>query len=430
VSLKSKKEREIFKDLNLEELINEKINQALIGYQPKEVFYDSQEELSETEKPQSSTSRYDNLLDNLNAEETSRQKKKKDREQALKKLEDQERQRREAKLSEKDKKLKEQAEKRQKEKELAEKEEQKREEARLAREKALQEEQDAYFATKTKNLSERKKAAEQALENQKKENELQEQKRQDEIEKMKKENKAEQERLAQEARNIELKKEQELAAIALGDEEERQSILKRANEEKIRIQKEIDERKRKDEEELKKKENQLLKEREERQQEIAKMEEERKLAEKAEIENKALYEQEKKSRQDLERQRANTLKITAERMDAQRRSEAIRDNNARLALNSILWYPMLDDEWNRCVQGGSHFDKCPTVEQGFNRYSNLRVNPSLFQFDSEKWTNNSGGTWTYSRASDLRKAVAICGNRWFTKSELENHIKSNITESW
>jgi hypothetical protein len=52
------------------------------------------------------------------------------------------------------------------------------------------------------------------------------------------------------------------------------------------------------------------------------------------------------------------------------------------------------------------------VKEGFDRYSNLRVNPSLFQFDSGKWVNVSGGSkWVYSRAEDLRKAVALCGNR-------------------
>jgi hypothetical protein len=118
-------------------------------------------------------------------------------------------------------------------------------------------------------------------------------------------------------------------------------------------------------------------------------------------------------------------------MDAQRKSEALRENNAQIALNSILWYPMLSEEWNRCVQGGSHFDKCPTVKDGFKRYSSLRVNPSLFQFDSGKWVNSSGaGTWVYSRASNLRKAVAICGNRWFTKEELKRFINDNVPENW
>ena len=78
------------------------------------MFYDSQEELSETEEPQSSTSRYDNLFTNLSKEEAERQKKKLSREEAHRKLEESERKRREAKLSEKDKKLKEQEEKRQK----------------------------------------------------------------------------------------------------------------------------------------------------------------------------------------------------------------------------------------------------------------------------------------------------------------------------
>jgi len=105
----------------LEELINEKISQALAGYQPQEEkFYDSQEELSETEeatdpKPTSSTSRYGNLFENLNQEEAERQKKKLAREEARKKLEEAELRRRESLLSEKDRKLKEQEERRQKE---------------------------------------------------------------------------------------------------------------------------------------------------------------------------------------------------------------------------------------------------------------------------------------------------------------------------
>ncbi|CAH1756985.1 6480_t:CDS:2 [Entrophospora sp. SA101] len=150
---------------------------------------------SQAKESKQSSSRYDNLFANLSKEEAERERKKLEREQARKKLEDQERQRRKAKLSDKDRKLQEDAERRQKEKELAELEDQEREEARLAREKALREEQDAYFATKTKNLAERKKATEQLLADKKKENELEEQKKKDQIAKLEKENQEEQERL-------------------------------------------------------------------------------------------------------------------------------------------------------------------------------------------------------------------------------------------
>ncbi|CAG8684590.1 12690_t:CDS:2, partial [Ambispora gerdemannii] len=78
---------------------------------------------------------------------------------------------------------------------------------------------------------------------------------------------------------------------------------------------------------------------EELREQFTKSQEKDKSTGKAEAENKALYEKEKASRQTLENQRVQTLKITAERMDAQRRSETLRDNNAQTALNSILWYP-------------------------------------------------------------------------------------------
>ena len=80
--------------------INQKINQALAGYQPpkEEVFYDSSEEVEKTEEkeePQlsTSTSRYDSLLDNLNKEDAEREKKKQEREAAKNKFAEAERQR-------------------------------------------------------------------------------------------------------------------------------------------------------------------------------------------------------------------------------------------------------------------------------------------------------------------------------------------------
>ncbi|CAI2178382.1 2464_t:CDS:10 [Funneliformis geosporum] len=371
VSSQSSRQRETIKSLNLKELVQEQINQALGNWRPTNQEEENLSETSISEPSQSTSSRYDDLLTGLNDEEAQRMKKKLAREAAQKKLQEQERLRRESKLSEKDRKLKEAEERRQQERELAEAEEKKREEARLAREKALQAEQDAYFSTKSKNIAERKKAIEATLENKKKENELEEQKKKDQIEKMEQENKEEQERLIKQSRLIEEEKQKKLAAIALEDEEERQLIEKKANEEKARIETEILEVKRKNEAELKKKENQLLKERETRAEEIRKMEADKLLAEKAEVENQALYEKEKASRQALETQRANTLKITAERMDSQRRSEALKDNNAETALRR------------------SHFDTCPTVEDGFNRYSSLQVNPSLFQFDSGKWNQQA-----------------------------------------
>jgi len=57
------------------------------------------------DQPPSETSRYDDLLTNLSQEEAEHQRKKQAREQARKKLEEQEFARRQATLSAKDKKL-------------------------------------------------------------------------------------------------------------------------------------------------------------------------------------------------------------------------------------------------------------------------------------------------------------------------------------
>ncbi|WNE40635.1 MAG: Major outer membrane lipoprotein Lpp [Mycoplasmataceae bacterium] len=274
----SSQAQNIFKGINLEELVNKQIQQVLSNYQPlptentidSENNKESPEETPET----STTSRYDELLDNLNAEELARNKKKQERELAKKKLEQAETARRQAKLSEKDKKLKEDEEKRNQEIELANQEEQKRRQAEEIRNKALQEEQARIFEQKLKNIEQAKQRAEENLANQQKANELAEQKKRDEIQKLEKENQQEQERLAKQAELIEEEKQRKLASIALEDKEARQLIEKRANEEKARIESEMNEKKRKNEEELKKQENALLKEKQEKQIEINRLQKE------------------------------------------------------------------------------------------------------------------------------------------------------------
>ncbi|CAG8455373.1 12947_t:CDS:2 [Ambispora gerdemannii] len=207
VSSQSSQQKEILNKLNLEELINQQINKRLSSYQfshEEEQFFDSIEELGETKenKPNSSTSRYDNLFANLSQEEAERQRKKLERE-------------------------------------AAQQEAEKKRQADEARAKALQEETESYLKTKLENIENRKKAAEQALANQKKENELEEQKKKDQIAKMEKENQEEQARLAKQSQLIEEEMQKKLAQIALEDEEERQLITKRANEEKAKIETEI-----------------------------------------------------------------------------------------------------------------------------------------------------------------------------------------------
>ncbi|WNE40954.1 MAG: hypothetical protein mread185_000411 [Mycoplasmataceae bacterium] len=269
-------QKNLFQNLNLEELVNKQIQQALSNYSLTETDANI-EELSEEnneEVPQSTSSRYDDLLNNLNAEDQVRQQKKQERELAKKKLEQAETARRQAKLSEKDKKLKEDEEKRNQEIELANQEEQKRRQAEEIRNKALQEEQARIFEQKLKNIEQAKQRAEENLANQQKANELAEQKKRDEIQKLEKENQQEQERLAKQAELIEEEKQRKLASIALEDKEARQLIEKRANEEKARIESEMNEKKRKNEEELKKQENALLKEKQEKQIEINRLQKE------------------------------------------------------------------------------------------------------------------------------------------------------------
>ncbi|MDR1670151.1 MAG: hypothetical protein LBR43_00285 [Spiroplasmataceae bacterium] len=277
VSANSQKQN-IFQNLNLEELVNKQIQQALSNYSLTEINSNNIEEISEEnneEIPQSTTaSRYDALLNNLNSEDQTRKQKKQERELAKKKLEEVEKQRRENNLVEKDRKLKEEEERREQERELSEQEEQKRREAEESRNKALQEEQARIFEQKLKNIEQARQRAEEALENQKTANKLAEQKKKEEIEKLQKENDLEQERLAKQAELIEEEKQRKLASIALEDKEQRQLIEKRANEEKARIESEMNEKKRKNEEELKKQENALLKKKEEEQIELDRLQKE------------------------------------------------------------------------------------------------------------------------------------------------------------
>ncbi|CAG8470745.1 8142_t:CDS:2, partial [Racocetra fulgida] len=267
-SSQNPKEREIFKDLNLEELINEKINQALAGYQPQEVFYDSEEELEEqeenkeskeTQEPKPSTSRYDDLFANLNQEEEERLRKKLEREETRKKLE-------EAELT-------------------------------PAREKALKEEQETHLANQKRIIEEQQQARQEAFNNQQKEAELAEEKKRKDIENLEKQNQFAKEQLEKQKELLEKETQEKLKNIAAEDEKERQKILKqqqereialenerRENERNLQVQKqrwedELKKLKQNNEKELQEAKNKLDAEKKKAEEELNRLKEEEKLAE-------------------------------------------------------------------------------------------------------------------------------------------------------
>jgi DNA repair exonuclease SbcCD ATPase subunit len=349
------------------------------------------------------TSRYDDLLSNLNKEDSERNKKKNERQVAKNKFEEAERTRREQKLIDKDQKLKEDEEKRQQEKELADKEEKKRREAEEARNKALQEEQNRIFNNKMKNIEDAKKRAEEALENQKKTNELAEQKKKDEIEKLQKENEVEQERLKKQAELIEEEKQKKLAAIALEDTEQRQKIQREADAEKARILQEANDKKRKNEEELKKKENELLKQQENQKVEIERLQKE------ADLQNRMAEETKR-----IGREQERILKANRD-----------KDSQAR-AFRESLWNEVKNYYWasNEARDG----TRDPQITSGgylrnwLNSYPNMKFNLVGGDQFSCNWTNNS---WKTAMQAFYRTA----GNTFVTQSEFLRLLEQKVLDT-
>jgi outer membrane murein-binding lipoprotein Lpp len=411
VSSQSKDQQEIFKNLNLQE-IAQQVSQILGNWNPPQELKPTEailiaEETTATEaikieEPSTSTSRYDDLLSNLNKEDSERTRKKEERKAAKNKFEEAERQRREQKLIDKDQKLKEDEEKRQQEKELADKEEQKRREADEARNKALQEDQERIFNNKLKNIEEAKKRAEEALENQKKANELAEKKKKDEIEQLEKENQEEQKRLANQAKLIEEEKQKKLAAIALEDTEQRQRIEREANAEKARILQEANDKKRKNEAELKKKENELLK-----QQESQKVELER-LQKEADLQNRIAEE---------------TKRIGREQ---ERILKANRDKESQLrAFRESLWNEVKNYYWasNEARDG----TRDPNLTSGgylrdwLNSYPSMKFNLVGGDQFSCNWTNNS---WKTAMQAFYRTA----GNTFVDQYQFQRLLNEKVRD--
>ncbi|WNE40138.1 MAG: Major outer membrane lipoprotein Lpp [Mycoplasmataceae bacterium] len=402
ISANSLQEKNIFKDISLEQLINKQIQQALSNYALKENnsnFEEIPEENPEEIAQSTTASRYDQLLDNLNAEDQIRNQKKQEREAAKKKLEQAETDRRQAKLVEKDKKMKEDEERRNQELLLQEKEEQKRREAEEARSKALQEEQARIFQQKLKNIDEAKKRAESNLANQQKANELAEQKKRDEIAKLERENQQEQERLANQAKLIEEQKIKQLESIALEDKEQRQLIEKRANEEKARIEAEMNEKKRKNEEELKKQENALLKEKEEKQIEIARLEKEVEL-------QRTLGEETKRLGREQER-------ILREQKGLTNQLSAFREN---------LWQNVLNYYWvSSETRAGT---RNPNLNEGGHLRNWLQTYPNM-EFNLNFGDILNEVNWS-SYKTAMQAFYRTAGNRFVNQYEFKRLLEQKV----
>lgn len=411
VSSQSKDQRETIQQLDLKKLIEEQINQRLGNWKPSEPKTEEvkveddvkkSEDTKNEEEPKPSTSRYDNLLDNLNKEDAERNKKKNERQAAKNKFEEAERQRREQKLAEKDQKLKEDEEKRQKEKELADQEEKKRREAEEARSKALQEEQTRIFSTKMKNIEEAKKRAEEALENQIKTNELAEKKKRDEIEKLEKENQAEQTRLANQAKLIEEEKQKKLAGVALEDQEQRQRIEREANAEKARVLQEANDKRRKNEEELKRKENELLRQQQAQQVELERLQKE------SDLQNRIAEETKR-----LGREQERILK-------------ANRDKESQLrAFRDSLWNEVKNYYWAGTeARDGT---RSPQLTSGgylrdwLNSYPNIQFNLVGGDQFSCNWTNNS---WKTAMQAFYRTA----GNTFVDQYQFQRLLNEKVRD--
>ena len=438
VSSKSKSEREVLNNLDLEELINEKINQALMGYQPKEeVFYDSQEELSETEEPQptSSTSRYDNLLDNLNQEETERQKKKKEREETRKKLEAEELKRREDLLSEKDRKLKEQEERRQREKELAELEEQKRQEAKAAREQALKEEQEAFLANQQKIIEEQQKSREEAFKNQQKEAELAEQKKRDAIETLSQQNKFQQEQLEKQKELLEKETQEKLAKIAVDDSKARQAILDQQKKDELAL-------------EQKRRENEakLLRQKTKREKELNDLKENNKndlqAAQDKLVDDKAKAEEELNNLTKKREQAAKKAELDkierdkASKLEEERQEVVAIEKMRERAWNALMNYSLGKKELEKCSNDGSgqpvyynfldmggSYLSMPTIEDIFKEGMDVKVN--IYHCTvAGKVKGQFNTPMTDEDIKEIKILAGKFGNHFYTKTELRRKVDS------
>ncbi|CAI2185135.1 13962_t:CDS:2 [Funneliformis geosporum] len=233
------------------------LNLQAIAQQEEENITETTKNPEPSQSSSSTANKYDDLLSGLSAEEAERQRKKLERDEFRRKLEESELVRRQSKLSEKDRKLKEDQERRQQERELAEQEEAKREEARLARESALREERANFLKTQQKNFEEQQKKREENFTNQQKETEIAEKKKQAAIDELDKQNKFQQEKLEKDKKLLEEETQKKLEQIKTEDETEKQKILKQHQERMATLEKEklendrlLEAKKKREEEEL------------------------------------------------------------------------------------------------------------------------------------------------------------------------------------
>lgn len=395
--LASSPQKRVIANLNLEELINKQIQQILGNYQPRAEEEQKEAVTGQISQQSSSSSRYDNLFANLSSEDAERQRKKLEREEAKKKLDEAEFARQQTNLSEKDRKLQEQATRREQEKALQEQKDQKKQAAEKQRTKILQEEQEAHLQTKLENIEKRKKASEQALENQKRTNELEEQKKRNEITKLEKENQQEQERLVKQTEFIEEEKQKKLAAIALEDKEQRQLIEKRANEEKARIESEINEKKRQNEEELTKKENQLKRERDEKKIELDKLQ------------------------KDIDLQR--TLGEEAKRLEQERILKEQKGLTNQLeAFRESLWQAVLNYYWvSSEAKAGT---RNPNLNQSGHLKEWLQTYPNMqFNLNFGDIVNNVN--WSGYKTA-MQAFYRTAGNTFVTQDEFKRLLEQKV----
>ncbi|KLL05415.1 MAG: hypothetical protein MRERV_1c103 [Mycoplasmataceae bacterium RV_VA103A] len=438
------KEREIFKDLNLEELINEKINQALAGYQPQEVFYDSKEELENQESEKTaeqtntpSTSRYDDLLSNLDKEEAERQRKKLEREEARKKLEEAELKRREEKLSEKDRKLKEQEEQRKREKELAELEEKKRQEMKEAREKALREETEAHLANQQKIIEEQQQARQEAFNNQQKEAELAEEKKRKDIENLEKQNQFAKEQLEKQKELLEKETQEKLAKIAAEDEKERQKILKQQQEREMALENERRENERNLQDQKQRWEDELKKLKQNNEKELQeaknKLDAEKK---KAEEDLNRLKEEEKLAEQEKEKRKKELekAKLLNKKKQAELEKEFEISKLQAKAWDELMNYSLGHDEvkFGTLLNGNPinyHFQKSksrggyvqmPTVKEIFQQYPGVKIKLVGVKDLKDKLVNDRPMT-----LEDVKNVAILAGEYpdFYTEEEWRQKIR-------
>ncbi|CAG8844738.1 30512_t:CDS:2, partial [Gigaspora margarita] len=367
----------------------------------KGVFVEAQENIVPEQPGTTSTTDnlYDDLFADLDQEEAERLRRKRAKDAAKKKLEEQEFARRQSNLSEKDRKLAEEAEKRQREKELEEQEAEAARKRQEEREKNLNEDRQTYLDNETKRIQEAKERAEKELSFQEEQMRKEKEKKEQEIQELKDKNKQEEERLTQEKELMEKELAEELARIDVNDRERRQKIENEFEKRKLKIKEDMDELKAKTEKELNEKKAAAEKE-----------------AQENEIKLKGIRDE--IQIQNDQAERARTAAAAQERLlrDERDKANALRKYRSQL-YDYVMEYVFTEEEGRKGTRN---------PQKG---YGTLRMflddSPGMeFNLDFGDIADVNRTSTTYRRAIEIFRKVA--GNRFVTKGELRNLIEEKV----